>query len=75
MFICQHCNAQASFKEKSFLLTSKTREKLYPSRISANKHRQANKIKKTDDPGGIGTEIVEEKQVCKLCYQALTLLE
>ncbi|MBU2712990.1 hypothetical protein [Zooshikella harenae] len=75
MFICQHCKSQVSAREPSFLFTAKTRDKIYPSRASVNKYRQEHKIKNTDDPGGVGVETVEEKQVCKLCYHALKQLE
>jgi hypothetical protein len=45
----------------------KTRVKSYPYRKWANVHKDERKIVHTDDPGGIGHEIVQEIAVCPEC--------
>jgi hypothetical protein len=46
-----------------------TRRREYPFRSKANQFRKDGKVEKTDDPGGVGREIVREILVCQACSE------
>ena len=57
MFKCQRCRRITEPGEKSTLIVTETREKVYPPRKG--------------DPGGSGFETVSEIQVCESCAKEL----
>lgn len=61
MFICDKCHKSSKSGESLTRQVVETRDVTYPYRTY-----QAGKDKKTD-PGGEGTEIVREIQVCSTC--------
>lgn len=58
---------------RSFLFPLKVRPKAYKSRPKIHTLHKDGKIHKKDDPGGTGTEIVKEIQVCASCYEQLSV--
>ena len=74
MYICKNCYSVISANQPSFNFPIEKRTKRYPKRIKANLYiDDKGKEKLVDDPGGIGSEIVREIQVCKTCFDKLKL--
>jgi hypothetical protein len=73
MYRCQKCNAVVPANTSRMLIV-KTRPKIYPHRRGIYKKVVFEKGKKVikwlDDPGGVGTEIDSELQVCVKCMTA-----
>lgn len=67
MFICEKCGKRSAPNEKSFQLVVETRKARYPIRDYQVHEKGAGKVWRTD-PGGIGTEIAKEQQVCSACF-------
>ena len=73
MFRCGLCKKTSQLKEKSVRVATKTRAKVYPRRVEANRvmvpAEYLTKCREEwiDDPGGTGTEIVEEELWHKDC--------
>jgi len=72
MFHCQLCQGVVPPRTPSQRLVVQSRKKEYPFRFQANTFTRLNDNGKrkefhTDDPGGIGQEIVKELIVCPDC--------
>jgi hypothetical protein len=75
MFRCEVCSCVVPLRTRSRRLVIASRKRDYPYRPKANIHRYLDlssgrpkkKEKLTDDPGGIGREIVREVKVCPAC--------
>jgi len=50
------------------------RRRKYPFREKANQFIKDGRLKKTDDPGGAGQEIVREVLVCPSCAEVPSVL-
>lgn len=70
MYVCESCKISIGPNTPSFLLPTKVRRKKYPFRSAVNEHIDpvSGRRKKTDDPGGIGQEIVHELRICRSCF-------
>ncbi len=51
-----------------------TRRREYPFRKDAHLFMKQGRPKKTDDPGGVGSEIVREVVVCPGCFEKPAVL-
>lgn len=69
MFICTNCGQQTRSGEPATKVVLKTRERIYPERPWANRYVPS-KGTWPADPGGKGTEIVEEGSFCPRCAAA-----
>ena len=72
MFRCQLCQCVVPPRTPRQYLVLKRRSTKYPYRSSANTFVRTNEAGKrkeyhTDDPGGVGQEIVEEVAACPAC--------
>jgi ribosomal protein S14 len=70
VYVCEICKRAIGPNIPSHLLPIKVRRKQYPFRSAANKYTDpiSGRIKRTDDPGGQGQEIVRELRVCRSCF-------
>lgn len=73
MFICNECHTQSKVGESSYLIVTKTREKLYYYTLRED-NKQKRFVERTDETEPInrttkGSEIVQEKKVCGDCYE------
>ncbi|WP_162596636.1 hypothetical protein [Thiofilum flexile] len=71
MFICQQCNIQVPPHIPLNLIPLQTRNKKYPARANVNREVHSAPANHKNDPGGSGTEIVQEIRVCPDCYAKL----
>jgi hypothetical protein len=72
MFLCKNCCSNIPANQASFNFTIQTRSKTYPKRNKANVYIDLKgKEQVKADPGGVGTEIVKEIQVCQSCFTLL----
>lgn len=76
MYRCEFCNQVTKPKEACIKLVTKTRQKQYPLRSKVCPAyywadgvftRSKRSQDRRDDPGGMGTEIAQEKKVCNKC--------
>lgn len=74
MFKCTNCGRNTFRGEPLTRVTLKTREKVYPPRAYANRWHEPSRTWPAD-PGGKGTEIVEEGDFCPRCAAARRLAE
>jgi hypothetical protein len=65
MFNCDICKKAVGPRKLPTKVVTKTREATYPARDYAHPHALTEEA--AHDPGGRGTEIVEEKNVCQDC--------
>ena len=73
MYICQECNEKSKVGESSYLIVTKTREKLYYYTLKED-NKTKRLVERTSETEPInkttkGIEIVHEKKVCKTCYE------
>jgi hypothetical protein len=77
-FICGVCSIYTKPGIKATHVVLETRPKIYPPRPNAHifipKDQPHHKMI-TDDPGGVGTEIVKEVLACPACGKAAGELE
>lgn len=69
MYRCNLCQQVVPPRTPANRLVVETRERVFPHRSNAQHVKQAGKKKKRtrDDPGGVGTQIVQEILVCPTC--------
>lgn len=67
MYRCDLCNRIVAAGNRAANLVLEHRQRRYPPRAKANPIRRNGKKKRTDDPGGTGSEIVREVKVCPAC--------
>jgi rubredoxin len=69
LFQCQVCGVVVTPNTPAHQKVVETRRREYPFRKEANLFIKDSRPKKTDDPGGIGFEIVREVVVCPGCSE------
>ena len=69
MYRCQICGGVVPAHSPAIRQVVETRRREYPFRSKANPFRKDGKVEKTDDPGGVGREIVREILVCQACSE------
>lgn len=67
MFRCHFCAVVAPAKTKAARIPVEARARTYPSRPLAHPYHHDGKLKRHDDPGGAGYEIVREVLACPEC--------
>jgi hypothetical protein len=67
MYKCEICHKVIPANVKSYRIPVETRPKAYPVRKDANRIIREGKVSYTDDPGGIGYEVVREVTACPTC--------
>lgn len=68
MYICALCGCRVGPNVPLLKRIAETRSVRYPRREEVNCIRKDGKLKYTDDPGGVGREIVEEQNLCPDCF-------
>lgn len=69
-FVCGVCQKPQPNKAKPHRVVTETRRKTYPARsYKVGKAKGAEMRTRVDDPGGQGTEIVKEVDVCDGCHK------
>ncbi len=71
MYICENCNKESKPTDISYKIAIKTRKKIYSFRSDANRYKDDGKLKKSNDPGGSGLQIVTEITICNSCKDKL----
>lgn len=71
MYICQRCGEQQPPNTPSVLVATKTRVVTHRAQKKPFIFKTLGEKHKRYDPGGQGTQIVEEQRVCKRCANAL----
>jgi rubredoxin len=69
LYRCHLCGAVVPPNTPAHRKVVETRRREYPFRKDANLFIKDGRPKKTDDPGGVGFEIVREVVVCPSCFE------
>jgi hypothetical protein len=63
------CGGVAPANTSAIRQVVETRRRKYPFREKVNPFRKDGRTKRTDDPGGVGFEIVREILICPACAE------
>jgi len=69
LYRCQVCSAVVRANTPAHRKVVETRRRKYLFREKANLFMKEGRLKKTDDSGGVGDEIVREILVCPSCAE------
>ena len=69
MYRCERCRSVVPPRTPAKRLVVQTRVVEHPYRKEAGVRIVDGKLKKYDDPGGTGTQIVREEVVCSACAE------
>jgi hypothetical protein len=69
LYRCQVCDVVVPASTPAHRKVVETRRRKYPFREKANQFIKDGRLKKTDDSGGVGDEIVREILVCPSCAE------
>lgn len=61
MYRCQKCNQLSQPGEPAAIVVVATRERVYPEREFAMRRGRGVRLRWIKDPGGVGTEIVQQE--------------
>ncbi|MFP2930751.1 hypothetical protein ACLESO_37250 [Pyxidicoccus sp. 3LG] len=67
MYRCQSCQKSVGPRVPCHRVTVATRLTRFPARPTCQRYSEDGRTKWMDDPGGTGTQIVRELQVCSDC--------
>lgn len=67
MYRCEVCKSLVPPNTPSYRVVTETRPAQYPRRVEANTFKKNGKNEKSDDPGGKGVEIAQERVMCPRC--------
>lgn len=70
MYRCQVCDGVAPTNTSAIRQVVETRRRKYPFREKVNQFLKDGRKKTSDDPGGVGFEIVREILVCPACAES-----
>lgn len=70
VYKCQICGKSAPPRTPILRLVTLTRPREYPPRPKVNAYVKDKRVIRTNDPGGVGTEIVREIAICPECLRA-----
>ena len=69
MYRCGICGLITPANTRAYRRVVETRRREYPFRQKANKFEKDGRRKTSDDPGGVGREIVREVLACPACRE------
>jgi len=69
LYRCHVCDVVVPANTPSHRKVVETRRRRYPFREKAHHFMKDGRSKTTDDPGGVGSEIVREVLVCPSCFE------
>lgn len=75
MYICQRCGEQQPPNTPSVSVVTKTRVVMHPAQKKTFIYKAFGEKHKRYDPGGQGTQIVEEQCMCPSCAKQFQRLD
>lgn len=71
MYRCENCDNVSEPGDRLNKVVVRTREHQHPFRAGAHRFTREGKEVIMDDPGGVGSQIVQEMGVCEPCRRLL----